>query len=1070
MNTIFGTAIFEKEFPFDGPHLVAASAGTGKTYNIQNICARLVAEKGFRVDEIQVMTFTEAATKELRDRIRKVLAQFRRYLADGPDAIADARDLPRLEKLAACVDANATREIALDRLNRAIMGFDRAAISTIHGFCHRVLARYAFETGSSFNMNIATSSVEDVEETAREWWRDNERAIPEEIARDKSVSFDLFFSYVKNLVGKVGYKIEATESTTPKQWILERAAEVAQRIAGESLSDEGPTFDGLLSALHDALNNETHGPFLAAKLRGEFKAVLVDEFQDTDPVQFGIFSRAFLDGIPANEPRTPIFFVGDPKQAIYSFRGADINTYNRAAERTDVAEMTFHLDRNFRSTPKLIDAVNLVFKDDVRGDTFNAETIDYTEDLLSDEGKEKIALKEGGESDPAPFKVVTAEKAGMAKAAIVDGVIDLLARPGNDVRPKDIAILVTSHAAGQELKKMLCKQGVPVVLQHAGNVFASPVAREFRTVLQAMSLEGGVRRARAALATRFFSVTNKELSEDEDDSLVADMLGFFAEVNETWRKRGFNAAFRKLECHPKCNFKARVSALAGGERDLADIMQINDLACKAVREIGPAPEALVNWLTDRINKSEDKEQEQDEEEYARELESEADAVKIMTIHVSKGLQYPVVFVLLPFSETSQPDSVMSYHDEDGNLVLATNESKAPGINQEKDDEHTRLLYVALTRAEKRTVVIMKDKPVSTWQTHTLVDRAAARMARGDFPTRMAQSERLEPDPCGMTYNAKCPYDGVMSPAAEVGREYISKRPSRGSYTSLAPLSSGHGDPEGRDFDTDEPMERGEVAEEIHPIFTLAGGAKAGICWHAILEEIPFTAGPSEVAKLTRRMLKVHGLANEDEEKFNKDVETVSDMILLTLGRKLLAPDNRWFSLADIEPSARFSEWEFHFPSRAALPWTTSIKEVLEKHWAGDPKKQPFIRAMANWNRPIPEGFIKGYLDLVFRHDGYYYVVDWKSNQLRRDVSNFGEAGIVAEMADAGYFFQYMLYAVVLHRYLKETLKENYSWEKNFGGIKYFFLRGVAAGGEAPVYSDRPDEALLDELASVLGLA
>ena len=221
--------------------------------------------------------------------------------------------------------------------------------------------------------------------------------------------------------------------------------------------------------------------------------------------------------------------------------------------------------------------------------------------------------------------------------------------------------------------------------------------------------------------------------------------------------------------------------------------------------------------------------------------------------------------------------------------------------------------------------------------------------------------------------------------------------------------------------------------------------------------------------MTSRMLKVHGLADEDEEKFLKDVQTVSDMIQKTLRYRMLAPDGKQFSLCETDPAARFSEWEFHFPSLASRPWTTSIKAVLEKHWAGDEQKQSFIRAMANWNRPVPEGFIKGYLDLVFRHDGYYYVVDWKSNQLRRDVANFNVRGITAEMADAGYFFQYMLYAAVLHQFLKETLREKYSWERNFGGIQYFFLRGIAAGGEAPVFSDRPSEALLDELAAVLGL-
>ena len=1061
MNTVFGTAIFEKDFPFEGPHLVAASAGTGKTYNIQNICARLVAEKGFRVDEIQVMTFTEAATKELRDRIRKVLALFRTYLEEGAGAIDDQREIPRLEQLAECVDANTTREEALDRLNRAIMDFDRAAISTIHGFCHRVLARYAFETRSSFEMQIATDSSEEVEALAREWWRENAPQIPKEIAQ--KISFEIFLSYVKTLAGKSNYEIEKTDNPTPKQWLLEQAATVAREYAGECVTSEQQTFDGLLSGLQNALNDERTGPFLAAKLREEYKAVLVDEFQDTDPVQFDIFRIAFLD--TADKSRPPIFFVGDPKQAIYAFRGADINTYSGAATRPDVAAMTYHLDKNFRSTPNMIDAVNILFKDDDRGDTFGDPTIDYTEDLLSN--PERKALKENGIDDPAPFRVFKADGAQPAKSAVVDGVLELLSRPEKDVNPKDIAILVTSHQAGGELMQRLREKGVPVVLQHAGNVFSSPTAQEFRTVLQAMSLEGGVKRARAALATRFFNVTSADLVADEDDSMVADMLGFFAEVNEVWRKRGFDTAFRKLECHPRCNFKERISTMPGGERDLADIMQINDLACKAVREIGPAPEALINWLTDRINASGDKTKEQDVEEYARELESEADAVKIMTIHVSKGLQFPVVFVLLPQADTTAPDATSSYHDATGKLIIDTCESKNEGAKREKTDERTRLLYVAMTRAEKRTVVIMKEK-LASWPTPRLVDRAVARMAGGDCPQRITVDVRDEKESLLPPYKAECSFAGVMAPAAEVGRDFISKRPSRGSYTSLAPVGGG-GDSEGHDFDSDEPLGKVEEDEEINPIFTLAGGAKAGICWHAILEEIPFAADIKEISRMTSRMLKVHGLADEDEEKFLKDVQTVSDMIQKTLRYRMLAPDGKQFSLCETDPAARFSEWEFHFPSLASRPWTTSIKAVLEKHWAGDEQKQSFIRAMANWNRPVPEGFIKGYLDLVFRHDGYYYVVDWKSNQLRRDVANFNARGITAEMADAGYFFQYMLYAAVLHQFLKETLKENYSWERNFGGIQYFFLRGIAAGGEAPVFSDRPSEALLDELAAVLGL-
>ena len=1060
MNTIFGTAIFEKDFPFEGPHLVAASAGTGKTYNIQNICARLVAERGFRVSEIQVMTFTEAATKELRDRIRKVLAMFRQYLVEGAESIAKEDERDRLGKLAECVDANATRETAVANLDRAIMEFDQAAISTIHGFCRRVLARYAFETGNPFEMELGTASAAELEKLARNWWRANVNDIPEDVI--ECVGFEDFATYVKALAGRTDYGLEEMEEPSPRRWLLEKASEVAKGYAADRLARKQQTFDDLLMGLREALNDPSRGEILAGKLREEYKAALVDEFQDTDPVQYDIFRRVFLD--TADGSRPPIFFVGDPKQAIYSFRGGDIYTYRSAATREDVERMTFHLDRNFRSTPRMIDAVNLFFKDDERGDTFGDPTIDYTEDLKSD--PKKPALKENGEDDPAPFRVIEVKNAKQSTAALVDGVLELLSRPEKDVRPQDIAILVTSHDKGSALRDILRSKGVPVVLQHAGNVFASPVALELRTVLQAMSLEGGVKRARAALATRFFDVTNKELVADEDDSLVADMLGFFTEVNDLWRKRGFEVAFRKLEGHPRCNLRVRLSANAGGERDLADIMQINDLACKAVHEIGPTPEALVNWLTDRINASGDKTKEQDSEEYARELESEADAVKIMTIHVSKGLQYPVVFIVLPLRD-ARTDGPYPYHDEAGNLFFCTGETENEAPDQEKYDERIRLLYVAMTRAKQRTITIKAAK-CSSWPTDSLVSRASTRMAEQGYTPTVTISTHEDDAPLLPPYTAECSFCGVLSAAAEVGREIESKRPSRGSYSSLAPIG-GVGDEEGRDYDREERFGSSDESETMHPIFALAGGAKAGICWHEILENVRFSAEMPEIVSLVRRMLRLHGLASEDEEAFSKDVGTVSDMIFKTLRYRLHSPGGEIFTLAQTDPAARVSEWEFHFPSLAARPWTTSIKAVLEKHWSGDDTKLAFLKAMEGWNRPVPEGFIKGYLDLVFRYGDYYYVVDWKSNQLGRDVKRFNAKGVAAEIAEAGYYFQYMLYAVVLHKFLKETLKEKYSWERNFGGVKYYFLRGIAAGGEAPVFSDRPSESLLDELAEVLGL-
>ncbi len=553
---------------------------------------------------------------------------------------------------------------------------------------------------------------------------------------------------------------------------------------------------------------------------------------------------------------------------------------------------------------------------------------------------------------------------------------------------------------------------------------------------------------------------------------MADMLGFFREVDGLWRKHGFEVAFRKLEEHPKCNLRARLSATVGGERDLADILQIKDLACKAIHEVGPTPEALITWLTDRINASDDKNTEKDAEEYARELESESDAVKIMTIHVSKGLQYPVVFIVLPAKDGIK-DGPYPYHDDYGRLIFSAGQRNGPLVilpdeyKEENYRERIRLLYVAMTRAKQRTIVIKQSKVVESWPTDALLYRAQERIANGALPSVSITSYEND-DPVLPDYEAKSGFVGEFCAAPETTRHLESKRPSRGSYTSLAPV--GGGDADGKDYDPDTVFNAsGEDGDEVHPIFKLAGGTKAGICWHEILEKIPFNAGITEILDLTRKTLRIHGLANEDEEQFTADVSTIGDMISKTLNFRLASPNGSSFSLSETDPSARLSEWEFYFPSRAALPWTSHIKDVLERHWKNDPSKLQFIQAMAGWIRPVPEGFLKGFLDLVFRHGDYYYVVDWKSNQLTRDVSGFTRKGVLDEMAKEGYFFQYMLYLVVLHRFLKETLGKSYSWERNFGGVRYYFLRGIAAGGEAPVYADRPSAELLDELSTVLGL-
>ena len=1060
MNRIFSEQIFDPSFDLEGPHLVAASAGTGKTYNIQNIYARLVAEKGFRTSQIQVMTFTEKATKELRDRVRKVLADLSRLFA-GNVAGFKPEELERLDRLRACARATIGGEspdaVARTRIDLALMEFDQAAISTIHGFCRRALVRFAFETDSAFKAEFADTKAQDLARRVRDWWRCNRSSIPDSVKG--SVDIGMIQAYVSGLAGKTGWNVDEGPEDDVGAFALARAKEIVNAYEADRPTRTTQTYDDLLRSLRIALRDAEKGPALAACLRNEFKAALIDEFQDTDPVQYEIFRRVFLDS--AAQPAPALFFVGDPKQAIYSFRGGDIYTYKRAVTDPAVAASTYHLDKNFRSTPRLIVAVNALFMDEKKGEdsyvrTFGDDAIGYSEPLRSSE-KDPLTLPDGT-PDPSPFRIVMAENASGRSQAVVDTVLKVLEEQReNGITPKDVAILTTSNDAGAGFRDALRDVGVPAVLQRAGNVFAGQMAGDFRQVLMAMAQMGGRGQVRAALLTGFFSFDKAKL---DDETLLADMVGFFGELNHIWLARGFNAALAALEANKECNFRRKLAGQPDGERLLADLMQIIDLADDAIKELGPAPETLVDWLTERINQSGD---EKNVDEYARQLESESDALKIMTIHVSKGLEFPIVIVPMTKGWDVQPPYF--YHDANMDLHVALDDEARSKAAAEHDAERMRLMYVALTRATKRTVLVTTEPDAESPLGRLFANarRNGAGEDAQDSPimwTRYSPPETPLPPYSAPT--AKVTAADLLP--AKLPRPY-STLPTKGSYSSLAPVEHGGHDDE-FDFDS---VARDVVNENAEGVMALPGGTKTGTCWHEILERLPFDADEAAILAETRRALAVHGLASPGAETFDGEAALVSEMVKSALACPLHAPDGSSFALSEIGGQNRFSEWEFDFSSAASASTTAAIAEILREEWKDDVSKEAFLKALEGWNRSIPKGYLRGFIDLVFRKDGYYYVVDWKSNSLTRSAADFTEGGITAEMASAGYFFQYLLYSTVLHRFLKETMGADYSWERNFGGIRYYFLRGIPFNGEKAVFCDRPREALLDRLCAAFGL-
>ena len=1054
----FDQRIFDPNFSLDGTHLVAASAGTGKTYNIQNIYARIIMEKGFQVSQIQVMTFTDAATKELKDRLHAVLKDLQQCFAGKSCEGKNEKDTKaRNQRARALVSCIADRNIARQRVELALLEFDNAAITTIHGFCQRVLMRYAFETGINLAMSIENNKTKELEMLATDWWRTHPDAAKAGMELKKLNNF------TKILGGKADYVIVNKDASKGDGLMLKVANEIVERYEADRPMREKQNFDDLLRALRDALEGE-NGEELARKLRQDFKAALIDEFQDTDPVQYFIFSRIFLEG------RLPLFFVGDPKQAIYSFRSGDIYTYMKACSIPGLQK--HDLKTNFRSTRRLIDAVNAIFKDEGENYTFSDKDISYDGSItvLEEPDIKGPALKQ-------PFRIITIpamkntkglslpETRKLAMPVLVKQILEVLSEKDENGKaifsPSDIAVLLNAHTEEMRLKKMLARKGIPSVIEKSGNVFASAAAHELRSMLYAVLHPSGAA-LRSGLLTVFGGMSPEEFGDLENAEKLAEKVASFRELGNVWQRRGFYALVSALEGR---GYQTRIAAREDGERMLTDMEQLLELCFATVKKIGPSAEKLLEWLNERAKIAmSDKEE---SEEYKRELEKDGEAVKIMTIYVSKGLQFPVVFLLdcWGLANTSDPRNKIHlpyYHNDEKRLTFELGEKVKEKTRVEIRQEKMRMLYVAMTRAVQRTILITPESnEIGNEPLAKLLDKAV-----GVPSIQWQKHDEIQyhaPDKYNPAQEAEPLLKAANTPVK------LDASPSKGSYSSLSPNAGETGNDEGRDNDSqDDAHYQGENNEETLPIFKIPGGARIGTCWHNILEKIPFDASENELQKISIDELSKSGFMNVDDNE-NPMLTATTGMLRKVLDYPLLSPTGEQFKLSLIPWEKRLSEQEYNFSSANSVETTAALQRIINDYWKNDESKADFLQAMENWDIKIPKGFMTGFIDLVFQQGDFFYVVDWKSNMLDRRKESFNVEEIRREMCRHGYFFQYLLYSAVLHKYLEETLGNAYSWQRNFGGVRYYFLRGVAAGGSAPVFEDRPSKELLDALCKALGM-
>lgn len=1181
--------------PLRGKNLIQASAGTGKTWTISLLYLRLILEQLLTVDKILVVTYTRAATDELRSRIRARLKE----------AVA-AYEQPELatDEYQALLESYPADTERLWYLQRALLSFDEAAVFTIHSFCQRVLQQHAFEVGIPFESELVASEADLQLQLTDQFWQQRlvrPNALDAVVLSSSGITPEKLLQEVAEFIGRPYLKIVSTQRITEAEFItlqeryaglLEQArtlwtqdkteilkllndkealsqtsygtakiqkivatwtAVLAGKLAADQqdllaklganslknatkskqttpkhrffelidellesfaalvevqslvleqlrydllgwLREQLPerkrmkgqlTFDDLLVNLQNALQNR---PSLAAQVAEQYQVALIDEFQDTDPIQYDVFERIYQN------TEGQVYYVGDPKQAIYSFRGADIYTYLQAANSVQRAQR-YTLARNFRSQPKLLAAFNLLYARS--NDPFrNSKSIDY--ETVSSGGTVTSAL----DCEPvlAPLRIWDFQgdpeqeaTLGEVQTAVAQAVANDIARlllqgqqglasiEGQALSSGDFAVLVRSHRQGRLIKEALQACGIASVQKSPLGIFQTEEAAELRLVLIAIAEPSQISKLRRALVTELMGGTAETLvTLDANPQLFDNELEDFFRWQYLWQKQGFMRMFR--DWLDRRAVRARLLAYVDGERRLTNLLHLAELIHVETRKQAPSMQTTLRWLQRRAA-------EQTGEEHQLRLESDENLVQIVTIHKSKGLQYKIVYC--PFLWNDQEREInkdwFAWYDtlEKQSCLQASRfnlEAAKEARRAEERSENLRLLYVAITRAQYHCTIVNMSAPV-TYKSFSY-DTALAWLLFGHLPgsesilctigkpdkvalrqqlmqqalqTLVAESAgAISYEPLPLEQEA-IRYQAASSQQTFQCREFKQALVEIQRVGSFSSLTQGAHD-EKPDYDRPASIELYSAAPLQLDLTTFPSGSRAGICLHSMLQQADFQQPLAEqVETVILRSLKGQGFSTE-----------LKDAALNLLQPALLTPlsplEN--FSLSRLSKQDRLDELEFYFPVNKLNQGT--LKTFLA-FLPEDESWQPIEEAIQRLRFDDLSGYMKGYIDLVFRWEGKYYIVDYKSNWLGDEEDAYASQHLMQSMADSHYYLQYLIYCVALHRYLKQRLA-NYSWDEHFGGVFYLFLRGMHPNkANQGVFFHKPALELIDALDRVMSV-
>jgi exodeoxyribonuclease V beta subunit len=845
-------------------------------------------------------------------------------------------------------------------------------------------------------------------------------------------------------------------------------------------------FDDLLHDLHERLAGPG-GAALAQALRARWPVALIDEFQDTDPLQFAIFHA--LHGVAG----APLFLLGDPKQAIYSFRHADLHTYLQARRQ---AKAVYSLAENQRSTPELLVGLNALFGAHPRG--FVLDGLDYQavvagakpRPVLVDRSAPRAPLQlwhlpAGLGGSKWPTKAEARRSAAQAVAGEVARLLAAARRgevtlDGRALAAGDIAVLVRSHAQGALMRQALAELGVGCVELSQADVHRSVDAEELERVLAAMLAPSREATLRAALATELMGLDAAAIDAlAHDEAALLGHVTRFAAYRDTWLQRGVGPMLRRWLQQEQV--APRLLQRPDGERRLTNVLHLAERLQEAAAQQA-APEALLRWLQQQRVAGGGGEATQ------LRLESDRDLVPIVTIHKSKGLEYPIVFC--PFLWDGHPGPAeaasdgFEYHDAEGRPVLdfrpdpLTPELKAR-LQMERTAEQVRLVYVALTRAVQRCVLVVG--PYVSRKSTNEAGRAPLNWlaaGAGRDPATLAK-QPLAPDAIDAAWAALAaahapqvdlqplPTEAVpplppLGPAPETLAALPPPPPIApawrvGSYSSL--VRGLHHEGAARDHDdalaADEAEAAADAPADDDDILAFPRGPAAGECLHAVFEHADFTdpaTWPAAVDLALRRHPQPGAAADETLRRPRR--------LLRLLGDVLHTPLQPGLQLHTVAATRRLVEWEFNLP--VARLTAQALAATLQAH--GVPAAVPGFAAL--------RGYLRGFIDLVFEHQGRWYIVDWKSNHLGHAPADYAAPSLAQAMDAHGYRLQALLYAVALHRHLGRRLA-GYRFDRHFGDVLMLFVRGVrpgwvdADGRPCGVHALQPTRALIEDLSALL---